>query len=193
MKGAERSRARILRAAARTFRADGLSGSVHAVMRGAGLTHGGFYAHFPDKRALVRATLAQAVQETARTFQAEAARDPARPLTAALRAYLSRRHRDHPAEGCVLPALAAEVARQPGEVRGEFAGAAEGLLAEFRALMEQERPDASEDDALALLAGLVGALVLARATRGSPLSDRVLLAARRAWMEPPAGRTSDQA
>ena len=67
---AEQSRGRILKAAARTFRAGGLGGSLHAVMRGAGLTHGGFYAHFPDKRALVRATLAVAVRETAATFTA---------------------------------------------------------------------------------------------------------------------------
>lgn len=193
MTRADQSRARILRAAAQTFRAGGLGGSLHAVMRGAGLTHGGFYAHFPDKRALVRATLRQALQETSATFTAEAARDPRRPLRAALRAYLSRRHRDHPAEGCVLPALAAEVAREPGEVRAEFASAAEQLLAEFQTLMAQEHPDASEDDALALLSGLVGALVLARATRGSPLSDRILLAARRAWMDPPPERASDQA
>ena len=85
--------------------ANGFDGvSVAAVMKAAGLTHGGFYAHFDSKDALAAASVERALSET-RSF-ADQAGEAAQPLAAFVAGYLSSEHRDDPAQGCTMAALA---------------------------------------------------------------------------------------
>src|SRR3954465_12270496 len=106
------TRQRILQAAGRRFKEDGIDGAgVAAVMSDAGLTNGAFYAHFGSKEELVANVLAEQLRAQRESFDAEPA-DRA-GLEAFIRAYLSPQHRDAPAEGCPSAALLDEVVRRP--------------------------------------------------------------------------------
>jgi TetR/AcrR family transcriptional regulator, transcriptional repressor for nem operon len=123
----EKSHAAILEAAAELIRAHGFdAASVGAVMKAVGLTHGGFYAHFADKDAMLTAAMTQALVPTVDRFErwtaaAETAGDPAQVA----RTYLSDQHRARPGQGCAAAALVSEVARQSLPLRHAFAEGAE--------------------------------------------------------------------
>ena len=167
------TRERILERAGALFRRDGIDGvSVPALMKEAGLTHGGFYAHFGSKDELV-AEIIERTLGTTSDYLAETARASDTPVDAVVDAYIAAAHRDHPERGCAVAALGSEAARAAPVVRGAMArgirraaqrlGAALGLREEAR------------DEALALYSSLVGAIVLARACGDDPeLSDRIL-------------------
>ncbi|TNF32259.1 MAG: TetR/AcrR family transcriptional regulator, partial [Deltaproteobacteria bacterium] len=108
-----RSHAAILASATRLVREGGIRAtSVADVMRGAGMTVGGFYAHFPSKEALFAESIASAATDAWERFLATLPEgEPHERARAALRGYLSRAHRDLPESGCPLPAVAAEAAR----------------------------------------------------------------------------------
>lgn len=184
-----RTRARIIEAAASAFRERGVEGvAIADVMHAAGLTHGGFYAHFPNKEALVAEAIARGLVDSRRAFVAEAAAaNPEAPLREIIRRYVSRFHRDHPAEGCAMPALSADVAREPDEVRHAFTTALEAFVAELMEHVPGSTSEARRDAALALVAGMAGAIALGRAVDDPDLSDRVLLATRRFYTETLAG------
>lgn len=175
----ERTRKDILASAIRLVRARGINGtSVAEVMKGAGLTVGGFYAHFDSKEALVGASLRESMREL---WSALLASTPAAKglegLEPVLRRYLSRAHRDNPSEGCPLPAVTAEVAQAGPPVRDavaeELAVYAEALGERFPGGKRERRARA-----LATIALMHGGLNLARALKGTPLSDEVLEACR---------------
>src|SRR6478752_1014410 len=131
---------RIVAAATRRFRAGGIAGvGVADVMGEAGLTHGGFYAHFASKDALVAEAcgvgLAQSRERLIRKIQREPAE---RQLAAYIDIYLSAEHRDHPEAGCVMPTLSGEVARSSSEVRAAFTQAYE----DYRDTLASLLPDA---------------------------------------------------
>jgi TetR/AcrR family transcriptional repressor of nem operon len=176
-----RTHARIVEAAARAFRERGVEGvAISDLMRDAGLTHGGFYAHFSSKGALVAEAARQGLADSRRAFLAEAAAaDPTAPLREIIRRYISRQHRDAPATGCAMPALAGEMARETPEVRHAFTEAIEQFIAGLEAYMPGETPEVRHDGALVLIAGMVGAVTMARAVDDPTLSDRILLATRR--------------
>ncbi len=160
----ERTRARILDEAAGAMRASGADGiSVAALMKRAGLTHGGFYAHFESRDDLV----AHAIDRMFEDSRAMLARhltdvDPATGLNNLIDYYLSERARTMPEKTCCLPSLAGEARRLPEAARERFNAGVQrfqGRIAEsIRAL---GRNDA---DALAasMVAELVGAMALAR-------------------------------
>lgn len=185
----QRTRQRIVREAAHAFREQGLDGvSIPEVMGHAGLTHGGFYAHFPSKDALIAASFAEGFGESAERLLDQGEGLPSgEALTTIIRAYLSRAHRDTPATGCVVPALTGEVARGSAEVRAGFTVAlrayAHRLAALLPAVNATAAPTDRDADALALLAGMAGALQLARAVDDPALSDAILLRARRLYSE----------
>ena len=188
-----RTRARIVEEAARAFREHGVETvAIADVMRAAGLTHGGFYAHFPNKEALVAEATASGLRDSRRAFVADAAAaNPEAPLREIIRRYVSRFHRDHPAEGCAMPALAAEIAREPGEVRHAFTTALEDFVTELMDYVPGATLEARRDAALALVSGMAGAVALARAVDDRDLSDRILLTARRFYTESFAGGAPD--
>ncbi|MGH8439086.1 MAG: TetR/AcrR family transcriptional regulator [Pseudomonas sp.] len=149
--------------------------SVNQVMGAAGLTVGGFYAHFDSKDALMLEAFSQLLAER-RALLAEV--DPnmsgeaRRALVAAF--YLSRKHRDATERACPLPNALGEMARLPDSFRQ--------VLGEHIELMMANLADSPEeaDKVLADLALMVGGLALARALGTDELSDRILRAAKSA-------------
>ncbi|MGI5126901.1 TetR/AcrR family transcriptional regulator [Pseudonocardia sp. CA-107938] len=175
----------IVDAASRLFRERGVDGvGVPEVMAAAGLTHGGFYRHFPSKDALAAAAVHAAFAQRAdrlRELHEEHGGDPAATRAAFVEQYLSSTHRDAPERGCPNAALAVEIARsEPGSaVRAAYGPAVRDSVARIAELAEQGADQRErEDAALRDLAALVGAVVLARATAGDEISDRVLAAVR---------------
>jgi TetR/AcrR family transcriptional repressor of nem operon len=183
------TRTRIVAAAARAFRERGVeSVAIADVMRAAGLTHGGFYAHFPSKDALVAEATASGLIDSRREFVSDAAAaNPQAPLREVIRRYVSRYHRDHQGEGCAMPALTAEIAREPAEVRRAFTAALEEFVTGLADYVPGDSPAARRDGALVLAAGMAGAVALSRAVDDPALSDRLLLAARRFYTDALAG------
>jgi TetR/AcrR family transcriptional regulator, transcriptional repressor for nem operon len=164
------TRQRILQAAGRRFKQDGIDGAgVAAVMSDAGLTNGAFYAHFASKEDLVENVLVDQLRTQRQGFAA-APMDRA-GLEAIIRAYLSPEHRDDCAEGCPSAALLDEIVRRPDATKQAFTDELLGLAGDIAARLDT--PDA-ETDALALIALMIGTLQLARALTDRDLSDRLL-------------------
>ncbi|MGA8494774.1 MAG: TetR/AcrR family transcriptional regulator [Xanthobacteraceae bacterium] len=173
-------RDRIIDAAGALFRAKGFGGiGVADIMKAADLTHGGFYGHFASKDDLVaqasRRTMAHAAANWTKLVEAA----PDNPYAALLEHYLSPKHRDDPGKGCAFAALGNDAARSGKIVRKAFA---EGL-APLVDILAQSIPGKSKAGrrrkAVAAMATLVGALTMARAVEGTPLSDEMLEAAHR--------------
>jgi TetR/AcrR family transcriptional repressor of nem operon len=172
----EAVRSRIVEEASRALRKAGLDGvSIPALMKRAGLTHGGFYAHFENRDELVAEAVRFAASETG-----DGVFERASSLDEALAAYLSPRHVEAPEAGCVVAALGAEGPRQPATIRRAFAWAARGLIDLVQQKLtpgrERARPT---DEALDVTARMVGAVVLARLVDDEQLSRRLLTVARR--------------
>lgn len=172
-----RTRQRILEEAQKAFRQHGVRGvSVPRIMERAGLTHGGFYAHFASKEALLAEACQTGLKMTSRAL-AEASSDAleGERLAGVVETYVSAGHRDHPEMGCVVPALGAEIARQSDEVRQAFTRSFRDFVATLQSVLPDERPD---EDAYALAAGMVGAVLMSRAVDDSELSERILAVCR---------------
>lgn len=165
-----RTHDRIIAAAGRIARKNGLAAaSVSRVMHGAGLTIGGFYAHFRSKRAMD----AEVVQATLG--------GPSAPWS--VDRYLSAAHRDDTEHGCAFPAMLSEVARADEATRMAMARAIDARARDLARVMPGVRGAAARQRALATLAICVGGLSLARAMRGDPASDEILAACRK-WASP---------
>ena len=162
-----RTHDRIIAAAGRIARKNGLAAaSVSRVMHGAGLTIGGFYAHFPPKRAM-----------DAEVVQATLGGSSAIPWS--VDRYLSAAHRDDVEHGCAFPAILSEVARANEATRKAMARAIDARVHALTALHPGIRGAAARERAFATLALCIGGLALARATRGHKTSDEVLAACRK--------------
>jgi TetR/AcrR family transcriptional regulator, transcriptional repressor for nem operon len=175
-----RTRERLVETASHEFRAKGVAGtSIPALMERVGLTHGTFYAHFDSKDALVAEAYAHGLNETVERLlrRAETA-PPGRGLDAMIDYYLSAEHRDDPAGGCVLPALAGEVRREPAAVRHAFTEELRRYFDRLALLLPDQDMQARTDHELILASGMVGAVLLARAVDDPELSDRILDACR---------------
>jgi TetR/AcrR family transcriptional repressor of nem operon len=175
------TRARILATASQAFRERGVVATgVDEVMRRAGLTHGGFYAHFRNKSDLVAAACAagfeSAVENLDRIARLPTVRARVRALVGS---YLGSRHRDNPAAGCLVAALGAEASRLDDESRAAYSQA---FQSHRRRVAEAVRlsPHVVENTrrVTALLSFLVGALLVARSVRESSVSDQILAEAR---------------
>lgn len=173
----EEVRERIVQAAAHALRMHGIAGvSIPDLMKQVGLTHGGFYAHFENRDALV----ADAVRAAAQCTAEEVFSDQLN-LGETISRYLSRGHLEHPEQGCVLAALGTDGPRQPKPVRSAFAEVARGFLRLIeRKLHSGGKARHPSDEALAVAATMVGAVVLSRLVEDQKLSDRILTAARKA-------------
>lgn len=169
---------RIVDTAARAIRRGGFQGvGVAGIMKEAGLTHGGFYAHFPSRDALLCEALERAGQESAArvTRQAQGARSRAAgPFRLFVESYLGDAHLASPDSGCPVAALASEMPRQAPEVREAAARRVRKLVALVASLLPAEEAG----NAGAITSQLVGALQLARAL-GDTAEGRSLLAATR--------------
>ena len=161
-----RTHARIIASAGRIARRNGLAAaSVSRVMHGAGLTIGGFYAHFRSKRAMD----AEVVQATLGVASPPWSIDR----------YLTAAHRDDAVHGCAFPAMLSEIARADEPTRMAMARAIDARARELVGATSGRRGAAARQRALATLAICVGGLALARAMRGHKASDEVLAACRK--------------
>ena len=164
---------RIVHAAARAIRRSGYSGTgVADIMKDAGLTHGGFYAHFDSREAMLAEAADRAGAESVATLERiAAAAPPEKGLQALIRAYLSKEHLEGPDSGCPMAALGSEMPRQAPEVRR----AATRRIKEAIDLVARQLPDwgkpSAHEQALATLSTMVGALVLARAVDDPKLCE----------------------
>jgi len=173
---------RILRAAARAIRRHGYEGvGVVDVMKEAGLTHGGFYAHFASRDALLAQAAEQAGVESIENMSRAVARaKPGEELMALVDSYLADRHVEAAEQGlgCALAAAGSDVPRQDAEVRRAVGRRIKDLIG----LVERQVPgwgkSAAHERAMAIVASMVGALMLARAVGDPQLSKGIRKAAR---------------
>jgi TetR/AcrR family transcriptional repressor of nem operon len=174
------NRDRIIDVAGRLFRERGFDGiGVAGLMKAAGLTHGGFYGHFESKEDLELQACARALARTSEQWNAVAVNAAEAPLDALLDNYLSGRHRDGIGNGCVYAALAADVARQENPaLRHSFTEGLRSLIDVLARAVPGRTKASRRERALARLAGMVGALILARAVDDAELSDEILATAR---------------
>lgn len=173
------NRERILEIASRLFRERGFEDvSVAEVMQLAGLTHGGFYGHFPSKEALAAEAASHALARTVTRWNGTLAKDGQDGLQRIVDAYLSARHRDHPGAGCVIAALGGDVPRQGTKMQEAFGREVSKLVDTVIPFMPAKSQEQKRDQALALLAQLVGAIVLARAFGRDAMSEEILHAVR---------------
>lgn len=176
----EKSHATILESAARLVRERGISGArVADVMKGAGLTVGGFYAHFGSKEELVDEALRRTGTELReRLFSGLHEKPEADRAEVVLKRYLSAAHRDEQTLGCPLPAVVGEIGTTAGEHRTVLGEQVEALTAGLEEHLPKGRGTQRRALALGLVALMYGGLSLARALRGTDLSDEVIRACR---------------
>jgi TetR/AcrR family transcriptional regulator, transcriptional repressor for nem operon len=167
------TRQRIVDAAGRRFKQDGIDGAgVAAVMSDAGLTNGAFYGHFSSKEDLVANVLADQLRAQRQSFDARPS-DRA-GLEAFVRSYLSPQHRDEIADGCPSAALLDEIARRPSETRDVFTGEVMGEMDDIASRLDPTDVEATRADALTVFGLMVGTLQLARTLTDRELSDQLL-------------------
>jgi AcrR family transcriptional regulator len=167
------TRQRIIEAAGRRFKQDGIDGAgVAAVMSDAGLTNGAFYGHFASKEDLVANVLADQLRAQRHGFDAHPS--DLTGLEAIVRSYLSPEHRDECADGCPLAALLDEIVRRPAATRQVFTDQLLDTADDIAARLNPADAEAAHTDALSLLATMIGTLQLARALTDRDLSDQLL-------------------
>ena len=181
-----KNHAAIEQVSSRLFREQGLRVSVKDVMSAAGLTHGGFYGHFGSKDELAARACAAAFAESVGRWhqRTSGVKDRRSARTALIEAYLTAERRAAVGTGCPIAGLAVDVAREPPgtPVRAAFREGLEELIDILAGVQPIREPHDAHGRAVAQMATLVGAMVLARATQGSELSDEFLSAARRSLL-----------
>lgn len=175
------TRLRIVAQARRAYLCHGEAGiGVDGIMKRAGLTAGGFYSHFESKDALFALALDDAFESSMKIFFRDLETlDGIDAINTLTRRYLSRDHRDDVAEGCPLPQLAADVARAGEPAQSIFETRLKELIGRIAPSLSPHGDQDSKEQALALLALYVGGMTIARALKGRPLSDQLLLACRK--------------
>lgn len=171
-----KTRAKILEAAGKVFRRQGYhAAGVDKVMQEAGLTAGGFYAHFDSKQALLAEALTNAGAELGERHEAAlAGLSGGEWIEGFLGRYLSMTHCQKIEEGCPLAALISEVSRADEAVKKS----SEAIVRDLQSRLASHAPDGSsaraEERAFAILALCVGGLGLARSVQDETLADRIL-------------------
>jgi len=174
---AEENRETVINVASRLFREHGFDGiGLKDLMKGAGLTQGGFYKQFASKDDLAAQASKRAMESATRRWS-EAAADSSDPLEAVMAFYLSKDHRGEKAEGCPLVALGSDATRQSEEVRRPFE---DGIRAHFEVLnelLDDTRSSNPSGKAMAILSLMVGAVTLSRIMEDENTSQGILDAA----------------
>jgi TetR/AcrR family transcriptional regulator, transcriptional repressor for nem operon len=171
------TRKKVLRAAAIAVRAKGPDGiGVAEIMAEVGLTHGGFYAHFPNKEALVAAAIGEAFDQSGRRFEKlTGGMSPSEALSTFVDTYVTREHRDHPERGCPVAALSSELPRQGAPVREAYERGVQNLIGRVARWLPEDR----RGSAASLVAEMAGSVVLSRAISDVEAAERLLADARR--------------
>lgn len=175
---AEENRQAVIKVASRLFREHGFDGiGLKDLMAGAGMTQGAFYKQFESKEDLVAQASRRALQEALDRWSAAAASRPDDPLAAVVDFYLSEGHCSERSEGCPVVALGSDAARRGTDVRAPFEAGLKEYLALLGGWIGGSDRGESESKAMAVLATMVGAVLLARAVNDPQLSKSFLQAA----------------
>ncbi len=175
-----KTRRKIVKDAARRVRAVGITGAaVAAVMRDAGLTHGGFYKHFESKDELLVESLREAFRDLAdRMARAAKKSRPGTAWKAVVKAYLSPPHCNHPERGCPLAALAPELARADKAMKAQIAGEMTRYQSRMLTFMPGRRTSDKERAFVAIISTMLGAMAIARILPDPAAQAKVLATAR---------------
>jgi TetR/AcrR family transcriptional regulator, transcriptional repressor for nem operon len=177
-----RTRDRIVRNAARKFRAEGLSGSgVASVMKASGLTVGGFYKHFRSKDDLLADAIAQAFSDTEKVYSSVQNMPHEERWKEIVRLYLSPEHCDHPETGCPVAALAPEIARAKFSIRKRVSGLMKERTNRWVEFMPGRTAGEREKNFLVIFSAMAGALSIARLLT-EPVERQKLLASMRDYL-----------
>ena len=176
--------ARIVKKASVRLREKGAHGvGVADLMKEAGLTHGGFYAHFDSREALVIEAFADAMDRATERWRKLAEQTPPeKRLATIVGTYLTPLHRDDPGHGCAVPTLGAEIARESPKTRKAFAAKLEQMIDMLAAQIPELPRKAARKQAMAVIATMMGTLVLARVAGNGDFSDEILGAGREALL-----------
>lgn len=186
------TRGRIVENASRALRQSGADGmSVADLMKLAGLTHGGFYSHFESREALVIDGFSIAMDRTvAQWTNLTKAMPVEERFEVFVDSYLTPKHRDDRAHGCVLPALGNDIARSSKQARRTFARKLDEMIGVIAGLLPGKSQKQARQIAIGALATLMGSIALARAVGDNKLSDEILGASRQALSGKSARRKS---
>ena len=178
----QETHARIVRKASVRLREKGAHGiGVADLMKEAGLTHGGFYAHFDSREALVIEAFAYAMDRSMEHWRKAVEQTPPdKRLAMIVDSYLNVVHRDDPGHGCAIPTLGAEMARESPKTRKAFAAKLEQMIDMMADHIPELPRKAARKQATAALATMMGALVLSRIAGNGEFSDEILAAGREA-------------
>ncbi|MEU1531065.1 TetR family transcriptional regulator [Streptomyces fagopyri] len=174
---AQENRQYVVATASRMFREKGIAVSIADLMKASGLTHGAFYKQFASKEDLVDEAITHAFEDPAAHSPAgpeEPSGDHEAARRTLIEQYLSVWHRDHAGDGCPVSGFATDLGREPDQ------GARSQQVYINGVRNRAARLATGDDDGMAQLCTMVGALVLARATRDDPISEELLQAARTA-------------
>jgi TetR/AcrR family transcriptional regulator, transcriptional repressor for nem operon len=178
----QETHARIVKKASVRLREKGAHGiGVADLMKEAGLTHGGFYAHFDSREALVIEAFAYAMDRSTERWRKIAEQTPLdKRLATIVETYLTPVHRDDPGHGCAVPTLGAEIARESAKTRKAFAAKLEQMIDMMADQILNVPRKAARKQAMATLATMMGTLVLSRIAGSGEFSDQILGAGREA-------------
>ena len=175
---AAENRETVISVASRLFREHGFDGiGLKDLMKGAGLTQGAFYKQFESKDDLAAQASRRALESAFSRWSAATAAKPQDPLGAVMAFYLSMGHREEIMDGCPLVALAADAARQGGEVKASFEAGIKAHLEVLGRLLAETEDSEAKSKALAVLSLMVGAVTLSRAVNDPDLAQAFLDAA----------------
>jgi TetR/AcrR family transcriptional regulator, transcriptional repressor for nem operon len=177
----DKTHRRIVETAGACFGRRGLSGiGIADLMKEVGLTHGGFYAHFASKDALVAEALQLASERLRKLIEEAAGAAPeGEKLMAVAARYLNSRHREHPENGCSIATLGAEIGRESGAARRQLSA---NLQVAFERMAERSAAadaEARRCEATGTFAAMVGGLILSRSVEDPDEADRILADVRR--------------
>jgi TetR/AcrR family transcriptional regulator, transcriptional repressor for nem operon len=162
------TRRRIIEAAGRRLKRDGIDGSGVATLMGdAGLTNGAFYAHFDSKEDLVATTVAEQLRGQRETYRSQSPEE-------IIRGYLSVHHRDDFEGGCPSAALLDEIARSSNAVKAAYTEGQLAIIDDVAARLAPDDPHSARVRALGVFALMVGTLQVSRALADQSLADAVL-------------------
>jgi TetR/AcrR family transcriptional repressor of nem operon len=181
----QETHAKIVKKAAVLLREKGAHGiGVADLMKEAGLTHGGFYAHFESREALVIEAFAYAMDRSTERWRKIAEQTPPdKRLATFIQSYLTPVHRDDPGHGCAVPALGADIARESPRTRKAFAAKLDQMIDMIADQIADAPRKLARKQAVVTLATMMGALVMARVAGNGEFSDEILSAGREAALD----------
>src|SRR6201994_3798106 len=149
--------ARIVKKASVRLREKGAHGiGVADLMKDAGLTHGGFYAHFDSREALVIEAFTDAMdRSTAHWRKLSENAPPEKRLSKIVNGYLATLHRDDPGHGCAVPTLGAEIARESARTRRVFSGRMNQMIEMLAEQIQSASPKAARKQAVGAMATMI--------------------------------------